>query len=60
MTDKLVIARRFRGPPETRNGGYVCGHIPAHFHGPAEPATVFAGDIPDSRNQGDGLQTAGE
>jgi hypothetical protein len=36
MTQSLVIAPRFRGPPGTGNGGYVCGRIAAHLDGPAE------------------------
>ncbi len=27
MSDSLVIETRFRGPPESGNGGYVCGRV---------------------------------
>lgn len=36
MTDPLVIPSRFCGPPESGNGGYVCGRIAAYLDGPAE------------------------
>jgi hypothetical protein len=36
MTDSLVIAPRYCGPPGSGNGGYVCGRIAAHLDGPAE------------------------
>jgi hypothetical protein len=32
----VIIARRFRGPPDSGNGGYVCGVLGAALHGPAE------------------------
>lgn len=32
----LTIARRFRGPPGSGNGGYVCGLIGKRFRGAAE------------------------
>jgi hypothetical protein len=35
MTDSLVIPSRFSGPPDSGNGGYVCGRIAAYVHGPA-------------------------
>jgi hypothetical protein len=31
----IVIARRFRGPPHSGNGGYVAGCLAAHVNGPA-------------------------
>ena len=34
MTDSLVIAPRFCGPPGSGNGGYVCGRIAAYVDGP--------------------------
>jgi hypothetical protein len=34
MTESLVIASRFCGPPCTGNGGYVCGRIAAYIDGP--------------------------
>jgi hypothetical protein len=36
MTETLVIAPRFRGPPDSGNGGYVCGRVAACVDGPAE------------------------
>ena len=36
MMAPLVIAPRFRGPPDSGNGGYVCGLIAAHLDGQAE------------------------
>ncbi len=34
MTEPLVIPSRFRGPPGSGNGGYVCGRIAAYVNGP--------------------------
>jgi len=31
-----VIPRRFNGPPDSANGGYVCGRLAAHLGGHAE------------------------
>ena len=36
MDDRLVIERRFRGPPDSGNGGYSAGLIGALMPGPAE------------------------
>jgi hypothetical protein len=36
MTESLVIAPRFCGPPESGNGGYTCGRIAAYLDGPAQ------------------------
>jgi hypothetical protein len=36
MTESLVIAPRFCGPPDSGNGGYTCGRIAAYLDGPAE------------------------
>ncbi len=36
MDDRLVIERRFRGPPDSGNGGYSCGLLGARMPGPAE------------------------
>jgi hypothetical protein len=39
MTDPapaLVVARRYRGPPGTANGGFVCGLLAAHLQRPTE------------------------
>jgi hypothetical protein len=32
----VVIEKRFRGPPKSANGGYVCGLLAAHIDGDAE------------------------
>ena len=34
-TDVLSIPRRFNGPPQSGNGGYVCGRLARYLHGPA-------------------------
>lgn len=34
-TDSLTIARRFRGPPQSGNGGYTCGCLARYVEGPA-------------------------
>jgi hypothetical protein len=34
MTDPLIIPPRFCGPPDSGNGGYVCGRIAAYVGGP--------------------------
>jgi hypothetical protein len=34
MTHSLVIPARFCGPPDSGNGGYVCGRIAAHLDAP--------------------------
>lgn len=36
MTSTIVIARRFNGPPESGNGGYVCGLLAREIDGPCE------------------------
>jgi hypothetical protein len=36
MTDSFVIERRFCGPPDSGNGGYVCGLMASYIDGPAE------------------------
>ena len=36
MTGSLIVARRFCGPPDSGNGGYVCGLIAGFLEGPAE------------------------
>jgi len=36
MTESLIIAPRFCGPPGSGNGGYTCGRIAAHLGGPAQ------------------------
>lgn len=34
--DTLIIDRRFRGPPNSGNGGYVCGRVARVLEGPVE------------------------
>jgi hypothetical protein len=36
MTGSLILAPRFCGPPNSGNGGYVCGLIAGYLDGPAE------------------------
>jgi hypothetical protein len=36
MSDLVSIDRRFRGPPDTANGGYAAGAVAAHVGGAAE------------------------
>jgi hypothetical protein len=36
MPDEIVIQRRFRGPIDSGNGGYVAGRLAAFVDGPAE------------------------
>lgn len=40
MTEEVAIERRFRGPPDSANGGYTCGIVAGAFapNGPAEVA----------------------
>ncbi|TNY35102.1 hypothetical protein [Thermomonospora catenispora] len=43
MTDSLIIPRRFNGPPDSGNGGYVTGRLAVRLAGPqgvAEGVTV--------------------
>jgi hypothetical protein len=35
LIDTIVIERRFCGPPDSGNGGYVCGRLAHYFAGPA-------------------------
>ena len=34
--ETMTIPRRFRGPPNSGNGGYVCGMLARHITGAAE------------------------
>ena len=34
-TTRVVLERRYNGPPETANGGYACGVVASHVDGPA-------------------------
>ena len=40
MSEPVVIDRRFRGPPDSANGGYACGMLAAHL----EPGPAVRGD----------------
>jgi hypothetical protein len=41
MSDEVVIDRRFRGPPDSANGGYACGLLAAFVKGgPAVEVTL--------------------
>jgi hypothetical protein len=43
VTDSVVIERRFRGPPESANGGYACGVLAARLErGEAAEVTLRA------------------
>src|SRR5262245_4947029 len=35
MAQTITIARRFRGPPDSGNGGYVSGRLASFIDGPA-------------------------
>ena len=35
MAGTIVIERRYCGPPDSGNGGYVCGRLAAYVEGPA-------------------------
>jgi hypothetical protein len=35
MTDSIIIQRRFQGPANSGNGGYVCGRLASYIQGPA-------------------------
>lgn len=34
-SDAVVISQRYRGPPDTANGGFACGLLGCRLHGPA-------------------------
>lgn len=36
MTETVIINRRFNGPTNSGNGGYVCGLLAKHIEGSAE------------------------
>ena len=36
MSEKVVIPKRFNGPPDSANGGYTCGIVAGLLAGPAE------------------------
>ena len=58
-SDEVHVARRFRGPPTSGNGGYVCGLLAEWIEGPAE-ITLHAPtplDVPLHRSRAAGLVT---
>jgi hypothetical protein len=36
MSEEVIVARRFRGPPSSGNGGYCCGLLAQHMAGAVE------------------------
>lgn len=42
MDEQIVIARRFRGPPRSGNGGYTCGAIAHYVSAPAVEVVLRA------------------
>lgn len=36
QVDTIIIAKRFNGPPDSGNGGYVCGVLARYVDGPVE------------------------
>jgi len=36
LSERIVVRRRFHGPPDSGHGGYTCGLIAAFIDGPAE------------------------
>lgn len=60
---EIVIARQFRGPPNSGNGGYVCGLLGRDIAGPATVAlrALIPLDTPLNLDGGDGaLQMSGQ
>src|SRR5262249_32857096 len=55
MTGTITIARRFCGPPDSGNGGYVCGRLPPFIQGPA----VVRFPVPPPPHRGMGGRPAG-
>ena len=58
-SDEVHVARRFRGPPTSGNGGYVCGLLAEWVDGPAE-VTLHAPpplEVPLHRTQAEGVVT---
>lgn len=58
-TSQLIVSERFCGPPNSGNGGYVCGKLARHFDGAAE-ATLHAptplGTLLTMKNDGDSAE----
>ncbi|WP_233358824.1 hypothetical protein [Thermomonospora amylolytica] len=46
MTDSLIIPRRFNGPPDSGNGGYVSGRLAVRLGDTAEGVTVVLRNPP--------------
>ncbi|MBX3705514.1 MAG: hypothetical protein KF911_02690 [Pseudomonadales bacterium] len=45
MSETIVIPARFRGPPNSGNGGYVAGAVAARFRAPAVPVADAAIEV---------------
>jgi hypothetical protein len=59
MSDRVVIGRRFNGPPASANGGYACGVV-AEAVGPAARINLRAPpplEVPLTRSAGNGTVT---
>ena len=52
MTDSVVIERRFRGPPESANGGYACGLLAARLDGGVAAEVTLRAPPPLDRELG--------
>ncbi len=56
MAESVVIPRRFRGPPDSANGGYACGSLAKFVDGAAVEVTLRAPpplDVPLEVEHGD-------
>ena len=42
MTDQVVLARRFNGPPDLGQGGYACGLVAEHIDAPVASVSLRA------------------
>jgi hypothetical protein len=49
MSAGVTIERRFRGPPESANGGYACGVLAAHLDGAAAAEVTLRAPPPLDR-----------
>ena len=45
LTDEVIVTPQFRGPPNSGNGGYVCGLLASRLHG-ATMTTMLRAPIP--------------
>jgi hypothetical protein len=58
MTESVVIERRFRGPPESANGGYACGVLAANLNGAGAAEVTLRAPPPLDRPLG--VESAGD